>query len=673
MTFDRPQAWALLALAVPIVVLHLRFRKRRDAEVPSLSLWRDLVPAGVGRRGFRRVEDASQLACLLAALVAFTAALAGPVTGGSAPQARRLAIVVDASASMNALVPRPAGSPPDAFPSTRFEAARAAALAAVGKLGPKDELVVWEATARPRVVVEPTTDAAAARVAISRLAPTLETCGLRRTLDLVRLSLGRDDAADVVVLTDAVGAHDLAAWGELPPTWRVGAAGAPQARNAGIVAADVDVVGTGRTSGSELRLRARVARTDGGGGRRTLVLRSPTAEVARADVDVPESGSVDAVLPLDSVTAGGPLVLRLEPTDDFPEDDVAVMLLAAPKRLVIALAAPSLVPSPFLVATLRAMPDRVDAERAVLTGPDAPASAFADADVIVAEDRLPPAAPRDRPTLLFGAAGRSGSGPIDRPLVWGTGRHAVLDGVDLAPLRIDRASVLDVGPSDRVLIECAEGPVAVASEGGGVRRLRFGFRPDATTLPLEPAFPLIVRNALRWLARPPLLPPSVRAGGPMATAEPVPAVERLWFVGPGARPPQPVIVRDGALVEVAPFPAPLGPGGLDFEPPATPVGVASTALRVAAASARLLRVRGLPGDPATAVNWFPADGFHLVPDVPRAPDVADVVAALPDRGGTASRRAGWAAACALAGVAALVLGTLAMNTGRQRTTAPTGV
>ena len=57
MTFERPHAWALLALAVPIIILFLRFRRRRDVDVPSLAIWHNVAPAGVGRRGLRRIED----------------------------------------------------------------------------------------------------------------------------------------------------------------------------------------------------------------------------------------------------------------------------------------------------------------------------------------------------------------------------------------------------------------------------------------------------------------------------------------------------------------------------------------------------------------------------------------------------------------------------------------
>src|SRR6185436_15575737 len=126
----------------------------------------------------------------------------------------------------------------------------------------------------------------------------------------------------------------------------------------------------------------------------------------------------------------------------------------------------------------------------------------------------------------------------------------------------------------------AAGAVGVVGETvvanvGGVRRVTFGFRPDASTLPLEAAFPLLVRNALRWLARPSNAPRYVVAGEP-------------WPDGDGA---------------VVPYPAPGGPYTMK-----SPTGA------------------------MTAVRWIPPKGFRLSPATPTSfPSAASVVGSLADR------------------------------------------
>jgi hypothetical protein len=294
------------------------------------------------------------------------------------------------------------------------------------------------------------------------------------------------------------------------------------------------------------------------------------------------------------------------------------------------------------VDALRAMPELVDAGRAVAVGRDAPAETLAGIDVFVSAGTPPANAPAGRPVLLFDAPGRS----VARPLLWGVGSHPVLAGADLAPLRIESAQVLDVGPGERVLVECAEGPVVVAGESDGVRRVRVGFPTDASTLPLEAAFPVLVRNALRWLVRPPLLPPAVRAGAPLVTTEPLPSVDRVWIEGPGDLPPRPVRVRDGSIAEAAPLPPPEG--------------------------SRVLRVRLPAGDLVTAVNWFPPEGFLAPPETAPPPGPAEAAASLPDRRGNADTRERWDSACALAGVLALVAGSLLLGPRRNVDRVPPG-
>lgn len=604
MTWTRPEAWGLLALALPIAVLHLRWRRRHDAEVSSLTIWRAVAAAHAARRGFRRIEEAAQLAALLVALAAFTAALAGPVIGRAPDAARRLAIVLDVSASMNTRTPG----------GTRFSDAVAAAEQAVARLGPGDEVLVWTASAHPEVAVAPTTDHTAARAALRALRPSLDVSGIAETLDLARFAAGDARRSSILVLTDAVG--DARLRGGRADGVSVGVVGGESVSNAGIVDVRIDADGS---------LRVRVAPTDGEPSARAVVLTRDGVEVARRDVEALATGEADTTFERDVVgAAGGGVEVRLDPADDFAPDDVAEIVLPAPRKVRVVVVAPGLAPSPYLAAALRAMGDALDRD-ATVAQPDAPPDVYAAADVVIADGCVPASAPRDRPTVVFGAPGRR----VERPLLWGAAAHPVLEGADLAPLRVDHVSVLEPVAGERPIVECAEGVVAVAGVSGGVRRVRFGFVPGATTLPLEPAFPLLVRNAIVWVVPRPMLPPALRAGEPIATSEPLPPVDRVWATGPGDVAPRPLLVRDGAIVEVAPLPPPGGP--------------------------RRMSVRGLPGEETTAVNWFAPAGFRLAPERHSFPAAAAVVGALADRRGNTDTRVALAGWCAIAG--ALALGT----------------
>jgi hypothetical protein len=251
-------------------------------------------------------------------------------------------------------------------------------------------------------------------------------------------------------------------------------------------------------------------------------------------------------------------------------------------------------PSPFLVEALRAMPDVVDLDRTVLARPDAEPAAFAEVDVVVADGVEPP---EGRPALVFAAPGRV----VERPLLWGVGRHPVLEGADLAPLRIERAALLSPAEGETAIVASASGAVGVAGERDGVRRVTLGFAPDASTLPLEAAFPVLVRNALAWVAAPARAPRFVVAG------EPVPG-------------------GDG---EVVALPQPAGP-----------------------------RALWLPGGAVTAVRWKRPQEFRLSRgETAAGPSAMEAIAALPDRRAQAPQRryAPWLAA---AGSGLLVVGAM---------------
>lgn len=579
MTFGRPLALWLLALALPIVLFHLHLRRRRRVVVTSVELWRGLVPVRAGRGRLRHVRDALALALVLAALAAFAGAAADPVHGAAPAPGRRLVVVLDASASLTARA-GDAGS--------RFAAAQEAADAAIARLAPADEVVVWVAARTPFVAVDPTADHAAARAAVASLRATLEPRRLATTLRVAARAAAESSrlsgrAADLLVLTDRAGAATLAGE-EFAARFAVGVVDAGGSRNAGIVAFDVD-------AGDATRAIVRVETTDGAPADGEVTLRRGGAVLATAPLVFAGAASATVALPLGAaLREGGIVEARIERAagpDDFAADDAARMALAPARPLAVALVAET--PSPFLVEALRAMPaDLVDPGRTTLVRPGAAASAFQGADVVLADAA---AAPDGRPALTFGHGGRV----VDRPLLWSVGAHPVTAGVDLSPLRIEHASLVEPEPGDVTIVATAAGVVGVAGERAGARRVALGFRPDATTLPLEAAFPLLVRNALRWLAQPEPIPRYVVAD------EPVPG-------------------GDGA---VAPYPV---PGGED--------------------------VLRLPSGGVTALRWARPPSFRLDAES-AAPPAGEAVASLGDRSGerdTRRRMAPW-----LAGAAALFL------------------
>ncbi len=613
MEFLRPAAFALLALALPLVALHLRVRRRRRVAVSSLRLWRDVAAPGGGRAGLRRLHETTALALALAALAAAATALADPVTGAPPPPPRGLVLVLDGSATMNA---RGAGG------ATRFDAARDAARALVARLAPGDDVTLWLAAGAPQVLVSPTTDRAQVAVALDAARPTLEPPSLLAAVELARLALRtRGNAAPLCVVTDAPGSAALA--GAAEP---VGDAALHVISVGGAGASNAGVVGAVPAPGG---VRVRVRATDGPAASRRLVVASDAGGVVASlpvELAAGDETTRDVALPRGT---RGRVTVRLEPPDEFPDDDAAALVLDDAPPLRVLVTAPSARPTPYLLEALRAQPELVDAAAARLADAVPPASAYDGVDVVVAEGALPAGLPATLPHVVFAET----AAPVREPVVWGVGTHPVLDGVDLASLRLDRAGALVPRAGERPLVESAAGVLAVAGEAGGVRHVRFGFRADASTLPLEAAFPLLVRNALRWVRGGAAPPPAVRAGAPVPLAGLVPRGT-----------PRVDLVLDGVA-----HAADLGPDGAE---PLAPLPLPGGARRLDVV---------LPGgalQATTAVQWALPAGVR-VGAAAEGPSLADALPALAPRRAPGEPLRRHARSFALAAALLAALGALA--------------
>jgi hypothetical protein len=165
-------------------------------------------------------------------------------------------------------------------------------------------------------------------------------------------------------------------------------------------------------------------------------------------------------------------------------------------------------------AWLRQLIDRTEGVRATYVDPDSYRSGAEDVAVF---DRWAPRDPPVRPALLFAppadtpwlsGKGRAPEDPSGRradearPRWQAAGSHPVLRGVDPLTLRIDRARAY--AASGLVPIaQSARGTPLLYAEDSTTRRLvvvAFGVRES--NLSSAPAFPVLVGNALDWLARP---------------------------------------------------------------------------------------------------------------------------------------------------------------------------
>ncbi len=140
---------------------------------------------------------------------------------------------------------------------------------------------------------------------------------------------------------------------------------------------------------------------------------------------------------------------------------------------------------------------------------------------LVIFDRWTPKNPPHRPSLSFAPPLPTTAEEL-RPAWNVVGSHPVLSGVDPFTLSIEKARAFRL-PQLSVVAESARGtPLIYAGESDDQRAVVVTFSSADSNLPSAPAFPVLVGNALDWLAR--VSSGGARRPGPMAFDEAIVSV-----------------------------------------------------------------------------------------------------------------------------------------------------
>lgn len=503
MNLGQPWAFALAALAIPVVLAYLHRRRRTPLRVPSAILMRAI--AGQATPSSRAVAKPRHLLSLLLVLLA----LAGLVTAlvdlqRDDEQPRNYIVVLDTSASMGATAP--------GDPTTRLQQAVARLEESVARLGQQDRVALVTAADGAVVRVGLTEDHARVLEVARAQVPAGSSDGAVAALRIADAMCHANEHAAVVLLSDGVGVST--------PTTRCAIEHVPVGRlgpNAGINALSVreaDALGlaevylavtSDRDAPSELEVELSV---DG------MLL-----EVV--PLDLPAEGEVKRLLrvpmpPGRRVTAQ----LRDQGVDLLAADDTAW----APRRLggrVRTLLVTETRLS-FTAEALRLHP-RVDLS---VVGPtdQTPSESF---DLVVLEAaRAAVALPETTHVVVLGAPAADLGVAVRKPGV--TGAEIVRWSFDdplfrfvsFDEVQVPKADVLEVGEGQTALVDSDQGPLAVMAGTAERKVLAFGFLPHETDFVLRVGFVNLVANLVEWAAPP---PPTVE--GEEAEAFALPAAE----------------------------------------------------------------------------------------------------------------------------------------------------
>jgi Ca-activated chloride channel family protein len=480
MNFLSPFALLLATLSVPLLLLYFLKVRRRQMRVSSLLLWEPALRDREASTLFQRLQRDPLLILQILALLALTVALARPAVNVMGQGSKRVAIVMDSSASMKAT---------DVSPS-RFGQAQRAALGLLGRLGEGAEVMVLEAGVQPRVLVPFTREhdrvASALRSMEAHDLPSRLAEGLRTTRALV----GSDPRAEIHVFTDGAHPEAVKAQGEDVRVRWIGVG--RRSQNVGITSLAVRrnyfgnynsqaFFSVGNFSGERQSLSLRLTLDDEVLTERTLTL---DPQVRRA-----------IVVPF-SEQRGGVVKLKLDVSDDLDADNIAYAVIPPPRTISVLLVSPG---NLFLEKVLHTDP-QVKLE---VRKPDAYQGGMEGYDVVVV-DSVSPAklgngrfvlvntVPADVPLEVLGR--------LENPTIMDWDRsHPIMRQIDFAKVTIEDAMRVRPLAAGKTLVEATGGPLIYALEERDRKAVFFGFDLFRTDFPLRVAFPLMLSKGLRWL------------------------------------------------------------------------------------------------------------------------------------------------------------------------------
>jgi hypothetical protein len=182
--------WALLA--IPIVIFYILKIRVRRVPVSTVMFWEQVFEEKQARSIWQKLRHLLSLLMQLLLLCLLVAALAEPYFSWEARQQRRLVLVLDNSASMQAT---------DVSPS-RLAIAKEEAIKVIDRMRVRDEMAVVTAGTQPRVVCGLTRHQRTLRHAVDAVAATDGPTRVKEAIELSRRLLAEHPNGQMVVVSD---------------------------------------------------------------------------------------------------------------------------------------------------------------------------------------------------------------------------------------------------------------------------------------------------------------------------------------------------------------------------------------------------------------------------------------------------------------------------------------
>jgi len=501
LTLLAPKGLLLLGLLVPLVILYILKIKRARRRVSSTWLWSSAKRDLLAKSPFQKLVPQVPLILQALAIILAAIALAQPATRAEEGAGDHLAVVIDVSASMNAIASGVAETGPEV--ETRLAAAKKVARRIALTLPPGSDAMIVEAGRSARVASGLERDRRRLVGVIDRLAGADVEGDLGEAVSLaVDRLLQTTGERRIIVLTDGNLARPATFASAALPVELL-TVGEP-IDNAAIVRVDVRSGIDPATRKETVEAFALVVNYGQKPRELFVTLRQDNASDVLASRRLLVQPGERAPVVLSFASTPGDwrkgLVVDISPHDAMPADDVAWGRVPPGDTMpVVIAAADGARPSAWLERVLAADP-RAKVERATMS--QLLASTGIDPSALVVVDGVcPPDVPggdlvivNPPPGPCWGA---TVGGDMEGPMVtsWDPAdprmRFLVLDGV-----QVRKSRKLTPDSASRELVRSAAGPLVVDVSTASRSVTLLGFDVGESDWPLKASFVLFARNVL---------------------------------------------------------------------------------------------------------------------------------------------------------------------------------
>ena len=530
LTWVTPLAGAVLGASIlaPLVALWFLKLRRRKRVVSSTLLWTRSLADLRANTPFQRIRFSWLLLLQILAVVAIALALAQPEAEGLGSSGGRHVLMIDRSASMNAVERLDERGRELSEPVTRLELAKQAAKTRVRELlgggwfsSRASDVMIVAFGSRAEIQAPFTDSIPALEAAIDAISPTDEGTRLLEAIELARAFTANDRPDEIEsALREAPPAIELYSDGRIADFDRIAPReGEPviyhrvgaTARNVAVSTISADrppdqpdriqvFAGLVNPQREPVRVTLQLA-VDG--TVRALTpdpIEIPAAE-DRAGVFTP--GRAQVIFRPIEQRDNAAIEVAIVEDDDLRDDDAAIVVVPPARRLSVLLVGDG----GFLLRTLL---EGIPAERfASVSVAEYDAmveeGTYAGYDVVVLDGVVPKRLPTGR-YLSFGA-----TPPVEGLSAFGShssvfprivrDEHPVFRSASLDELFVSKMTAVQADKRFQVLAESAEGPMVVALDRSDLHLVHVTFDPLDSNWPFQRSFVNFVANAVEHLGR----------------------------------------------------------------------------------------------------------------------------------------------------------------------------